>query len=170
MPRFPSKSGKPFTVASKAVSAARTAEMEIAILSGLSISDTLRIFTEKWGIEERQVWNYYNRATKNLKAEAENHRENAFAEQVMLRRQLRSELFNRRSAEGTLEHKDYDLLLKVLQDESKLLGLYAPQKVAFTDPTGQALDIIPQSDEAREQRLQELMTRASKREKSKKGK
>lgn len=48
-------------------------------------------------------------------------------------------VFNRGVFEGWKKKDDFDMVSKAMQEESKLLGLYAPEKSEFTGKDGESL-------------------------------
>jgi hypothetical protein len=103
----------------------RTHEVTNMLLSGASRGDILRIASEKWGASERTADTHISRARAILHEQAEAYRQSAFAEHIAARRALRKLAH---------EREDWRLVLELLRDEAKLLGLYAAEiekKVVF---------------------------------------
>jgi len=74
-----------------------------------------------WGVKVRQIRNYLARARDRMKAELAQYRETALEEHIAARRKLRK------------ESRDERVILMTLQDEAKMLGLYAPDKSSNTN-------------------------------------
>lgn len=77
-----------------------------------------------WGVKVRQVRNYLARARKRMSDELAQYRQTALEEHIAARRKLRK------------NSRDERVILMVLQDEAKLLELYAPNKHEHSGPGG----------------------------------
>jgi hypothetical protein len=99
-------------------------------LGGANFADIVQYASapeQAWGVSERQIWNYI-RAADRLIVE----RFDAKAPYLLNRHLLqRNQVFAHAMGAG-----DFRTALAALKDEADLEGLYPPQKIAPTDPTG----------------------------------
>jgi hypothetical protein len=105
--------------ATKHVISTRVAYVRKLLLKGYSRGEIVQEGSKKWRITERQVDDYLARAQTDLKEEAKRHREEAFAEHLAARRELR------KRAQNT---GDLRIELDTLKDEAKLLNIYPAEK------------------------------------------
>jgi hypothetical protein len=81
-----------------------------------------------WNVSERQLFRYVQASDRLLAARLEKDRDKLFARHVAQRQTLYARSVNA---------SDYRTALAVAKDEAELYGLYAPKKIAPTDPSGQ---------------------------------
>lgn len=85
------------------------------LINGNNRDEIIEYARRKWGVERASADNIIARARKRLDEEAAEYRATAMAEHLAARRQLRKQ---------AAQDKDRRLVLEVLRDEAKLLGLY----------------------------------------------
>lgn len=93
----------------------RINEVYLALINGSSRDEILGNARAKWGVERAAADTLIARARKRLDEEASEYRAMAMAEHLAARRHLRSQ---------AAQARDRRLVLEVLRDEAKLLGLY----------------------------------------------
>jgi tRNA A37 threonylcarbamoyladenosine modification protein TsaB len=111
----------------------RINEVYLALINGSSRQDIHRYASKKWGANDRSTDALIARARKRLDEEAAEYRATAMAEHLAARRQLRKQ---------AAQDKDKRLVLEVLRDEAKLLGLYEPEKVQQEQDGKQRIEIV----------------------------
>lgn len=116
--------------ATKAQIAARINRIKLFLAQGEDTGAILRYAAEQWGVKSRQTETYIARAREALQTDFEALRPYALAEALASRRELRRKM----KAAG-----DYRGVLYTLEDEAKLLGLYAPTRSEWTGKNGQPL-------------------------------
>jgi hypothetical protein len=104
---------------------------------------------QSWGVSGRQIWNYIAAADKLIKQRFDAKAEHLLARHLLQRRTLYAH---------SMGARDFRTALAVLQDEAKLEGLYPPQKIAPTNPTGDQ-PYAPLSDAERAAALAALYAR-----------
>jgi hypothetical protein len=80
-----------------------------------------------WNLSDGQLYRYQQRAYELCKKRAERDREKLFARHLLQRRALYAR---------AMESADWRTALSIAKDEAELYGLYAPKKIAPTDPDG----------------------------------
>jgi hypothetical protein len=80
-----------------------------------------------WGVSDSQLWRYVRAADALCLEYFDARADHLRARHLLQRRQLYAH---------ALGAGDYRTALAVLKDEAELEGLYPPQKIAPTDPTG----------------------------------
>jgi len=90
-----------------------------ALLGGATASDLCHFMSESWGVSYRQAARYLRDARALIAEQACDEHAYRFAEALMARRQLRREAH---------QAGDLRLVLDVLRDEARLLGLYPPAR------------------------------------------
>lgn len=128
----PNPKGKTTRHATKHELRQRVDAVYLLMLRGVNSTQILQSITTEWSLSERQAYNYLHKAQERLEEEAKIFREHALAEHIALRRQLRRD---------AMDKDDSRFVLDVLKDEARLIGLYAPDKVAPTTPDGK--DSVP---------------------------
>lgn len=98
---------------------ARIDAVRLLLLAGKEPAEIARDSSAKWGVTERQVFNYVSTAQERIRGILEVDRVFRTAEALTLRRDLRQ----RARKTGDIRAE-----LEVLKDEAKLLGLYAPDQ------------------------------------------
>jgi hypothetical protein len=94
------------------------------ILSGTEATRIVQTVAEQWGLKDRQGWNYIKHARALIQDATLPTRAYLLAEHVAARRSLRE----RARKKGDLRAE-----LLALQDEAKLFGLYAPERIEVDD-------------------------------------
>jgi hypothetical protein len=85
------------------------------LLSGSNRQEISQYAEKEWDANQRTVDTLISRARERLSEESAAYRANAMAEHLAARRQLRMQ---------ATKNEDWRLLLDVLREEAKLLGLY----------------------------------------------
>jgi hypothetical protein len=115
---------------SKAVMAKRVSEVFKLRIGGAEFAD-IREYADapeqQWGVSDTQIRRYIQAADALCKERFDAKADHLLARHLLQRRQL----FAHCMGAG-----DYRTALAVLKDEADLEGLYPPQKIAPTDPTG----------------------------------
>ena len=101
--------------ANKLEYAQRVESVRQLILAGNDTPRVLQAVTEKWGVNNRQAWNYVRDARTNILAISAEARPYMLAEHIAHRRDMR----RRAQKAGDLQAE-----LLAAKDEAKLLGLY----------------------------------------------
>ena len=101
--------------ANKLEYAQRVETVRQLILAGNETPRVLQGVTEKWGVTDRQAWNYVRDARTNILAISAEARPYMLAEHIAIRRDIR-----RRAQKAG----DFQAELLAAKDEAKLLGLY----------------------------------------------
>ena len=101
--------------ANKLEYAQRVESVRQLILAGNDTPRVLQAVTEKWGVNNRQAWNYVRDARTNILAITKEARPYLVAEHLAIRRDIR----RRAQKVGDLQAE-----LLAAKDEAKLLGLY----------------------------------------------
>ena len=99
-------------------------------LGGANFADIVQYASapeQAWGVSERQIWNYIRAADRLVRERFDARAGHLLARHLLQRRTLNAH---------ALGAGDFRTALAVLQDEAHLEGLYPPQKIAPTDPTG----------------------------------
>lgn len=112
------------------VVAARVEKVYAMRLGGAEFHDIVQFASapeQAWGVSGRQVRNYIRQADQLMAERVEKRADLLLSRHLLQRRTL----FAR-----CVEAGDYSAALNVLKDEAALEGLYAPKKVALTDPSG----------------------------------
>ena len=92
----------------------------------------------EWGLATRQAYNYLRMARARMR-QAAREKEKRMLEIMLARHDdLRDKGY---------EEKDLRLVLEIDREDAKLLGLYAPTKIAPTDPTGEKEYAVLTDDE-----------------------
>ena len=94
------------------------------ILSGLHSERIVQTITTEWNLQPRQGWNYIRKAREFIEQLTDEARPYLLAEHIAVRRSIRERA-----------RKDGDLRAELLaaQDEAKLFGLYAPERLEVDD-------------------------------------
>jgi hypothetical protein len=91
------------------------------------IREYARAPEQAWGVSDGQLWRYIAAADKLVKERFDAKAEHLLARHLLQRRTLYAHCVGA---------GDFRTALAVLKDEAELEGLYPPQKIAPTDPTG----------------------------------
>jgi GNAT superfamily N-acetyltransferase len=102
------------------------------LLRGHRASAVVKFLTTKQGLGERQAWEYVKKAHQAMESAFQEANRTAMAEHLDVRRDLRKQ--------GYAEH-DYRLVLEVMRDEAKLLGLYPKVRIGVS--IDDVLDALP---------------------------
>jgi hypothetical protein len=114
--------------ATKATIRQRVEEVLTLRLSGAEFWNIRQFAAEQqWGVSERQLWRYVERSDAILAEHLEADRDKIVRRHVAMRRSLYAR---------AMQTGDWRAALAVLDCEAKLLGLFAPTKVAPTTPDG----------------------------------
>lgn len=111
----------------------RINEVYLALINGSNREEIVQYASKKWGVVARSADDLIARARKRLDEEAAEYRATAMAEHLAARRQLRKQ---------ASQDKDRRLMLEVLRDEAKLLGLYEPEKIQQEQDGKQRIEIV----------------------------
>lgn len=93
------------------------------LLRGYRSPKIVQTVSKQWNVSGRQAYAYIRKAREELEKSRAARMPYIIAEHLEVRRDLRREAY---------ERSDFDLALRSIQDEAKLLGLY-PHKEAVTD-------------------------------------
>jgi hypothetical protein len=107
-----------------------------------------------WGVTDAQLWRYVKAADALCRKYLDGQSEHLLARHLLQRRQLYAH---------AMSAGDFRAALAVLKDEAELEGLYAPRKVALTDPTGTREYSGGLTDADRHAALQNLYARVGER-------
>jgi hypothetical protein len=114
--------------ATKAEISQRVEEVLRIRLDGAQMHDILQYASEKkWGVGERQLWNYVAASDDRLTARMEKDGDKLLARHIAQRRTLYARAINA---------ADYRTALAVAKDEAELQGLYPSGKLELTGKGG----------------------------------
>jgi|WetSurMetagenome_2_1015567.scaffolds.fasta_scaffold82367_7 hypothetical protein len=106
----------------------RVDEIYQLMIQGWQTVNILHYAAQKWEIKDREVKNYIQKARKRIKQNYESRQKVALSEMIARHDDMRSRLYKEGDLRGVLD---------VDKEDSKLLGLYAPEK--FTGDLGLAV-------------------------------
>ena len=109
---------------SRIETATRVETVRQLILSGVESTRIVQQVSAQWKVTERQGWNYMAKARELILDVSVPSREYLLAEHIAVRRSIR---------ERARQAKDLQAELRAAQDEAKLFGLYAPERIELDD-------------------------------------
>ncbi|NOY60441.1 MAG: hypothetical protein GXO75_16135 [Calditrichaeota bacterium] len=119
------------------------------LLQGYTTRAIVQNVSKKWGVDERQAYNYMKRAWSDFAERYKGAKKNEwFAFHIEARLNLLSR---------ALEKEHYGVCRSILEDIAKLQGFYV-QKHAFTDPSGEKDYGVPISDSELRKRLVAILS------------
>ncbi len=102
------------------------------LLRGYRSQEIVNWVKDKWHLRERQAWEYIRKAQEAMQEAFAERQQLALAEHMEIRRDLRKQAY---------KAEDYRLVLEIMKDEAKLLGLYPKLRVGVS--IDDVLDALP---------------------------